>query len=132
MRIILRLSRATALLLALTLVTERAAFATSTPDAASAKQQIAARGVGKGVKVHEADGTVLRGKIVSMGENSFGMQVGSKPVVEVPFANVREVQGPGLSKGAKIALWTGVGVFVLVIVIGGAIAHAYGGILGSG
>jgi len=132
MRIMLRLSRATALLLALTFVTERAAFATSSPDAASAKQQIAARGVGKGVKVHEADGTVLRGKIVSMGEDSFGMQVGSKPVVEVPFANVREVQGPGLSKGAKIAIWTGVGVLVLVIAVGASYAHAANGILGSG
>jgi len=89
MRIMLRLSRATALLLALTFVIERAAFATSMPDAAGTKQQIAARGVGKGVKVQEADGTVLRGKIVSMGEDSFGMQVGSKPVVEVPCARCR-------------------------------------------
>ena len=104
----------------------------STPDAASAKQQIAARGVGKGVKVHEADGTVLRGKIVSMGEDSFGMQVGSKPVVDVPFANVREVQGPGLSKGAKIAIWTGVGVLVLAIAVGASVGSAYGKILGSG
>ncbi len=118
MRTMLRLSRATALLLALTSVIERGAFATSTPDAASAKQQIAARGGGKGVKVHEVDGTVLRGKIVSIGENSFAMQVGSKPVVEVLFANVREVQAPGLSKGAKIAIWTGVGVLVLVIAVG--------------
>jgi hypothetical protein len=124
MPIMLRISRVTTLLLALTFVTERAAFATLAPDAASAKQQIAARGVGKGVKVHEADGTVLRGKIVSMGENSFGMQVGSKPVVDVSFANVREVQGPGLSKGAKIAIWTGAGVIVLATALGASYAHA--------
>jgi len=132
MRTDLRFLRITAFLLMLTIASERLAFATLTPDAVSAKQQIAARGVGKGVKVHEADGTVLRGKIVSIGEDSFGMQVGSKPVVEVTFAMVREVQGPGLSKGAKIAIWTGVGVLVLVIAVGASYAHAYNGILGSG
>ena len=129
MPIIMRLSRATALLLSLTFVTERGAFATITPDATSAKQQIAMRGVGKSVKVHEADGTVLRGRIVSLGEDSFGMQVGSKPVVDLPFANVREVQGPGLSKGAKIAIWTGVGVIVMAIAVGASTAHAYNSIL---
>jgi len=132
MRTDLRFLRITAFLLMLTIASERLAFATLTPDAVSAKQQIAARGVGKAVKVHEADGTVLRGKIVSIGEDSFGMQVGSKPVVEVTFAMVREVQGPGLSKGAKIAIWTGVGVLVLVIAVGASYAHAYNGILGSG
>lgn len=132
MRLVPRLSRVTALLLALTFASERLAFATATLDAVSAKQQIALRGVGKGVKVHEADGTVLRGKIVSMGEDSFGIQVGSKPVVEVPFASVREVQGPGLSKGAKIAIWTGVGVLVLIIAVGASYAHAINGILASG
>ena len=132
MRTDLRFLRITAFLLMLTIASERLAFATLTPDAVSAKQQIAARGVGKGVKVHEADGTVLRGKIVSIGEDSFGMQVGSKPVVEVTFAMVREVQGPGLSRGAKIAIWTGVGVLVLVIAVGASYARAYNGILGSG
>ena len=132
MRTDLRFLRITAFLLMLTIASERLAFATLTPDAVSAKQQIAARGVGKGVKVHEADGTVLRGKIVSIAEDSFGMQVGSKPVVEVTFAMVREVQGPGLSRGAKIAIWTGVGVLVLVLAVGASYARAYTGFLVPG
>lgn len=125
MRLNLRLSRLLAFLLAIAFLSERVALAMPTPDAASAKQQIAARGVGKGVRVHETDGTVLRGKIISVGEDSFGVQVGSKPPVEVAFANVRAVDGPGLSKGAKIGIGIGV-VLVVAIVVGTAAAHAPG------
>ncbi len=132
MRTTLRFSRVTALLLAMTSLCERLSFATSTPDARSAKQQIAARGVGKGVKVHEADGTVPRGKIVSMGEDRFGMQVGSKPVVEVPFRECARGAGAGAVEGSKDCNLAGVGVVVLVIAIGASYAHGYNGILGTG
>lgn len=128
MRLTLRFSRLFALLLAVTLLSDCTAFATSTPDAASAKQQIAVRGVGKGVKVHEADGTVLRGKIVSVGEDSFGLQVGSKPRVEVAFANIRAVEGPGLSKGAKIGIGIGIGVVLVVAIVVGTVASRAPGI----
>lgn len=123
MRITMRLTRMTALLLAITFLSERMALAIPTPDAASAKQQVAARGVGKSVKIHEADGTVLRGKILSLGDDSFGIQVGSKPPVEVPFANVRAVDGPGLSKGAKMGLTVGGVVVVAAVVIGVWLSH---------
>ena len=126
MRLTMRLSRITALLLAITFLNEHVALAIPTPDAASAKQQIAARNVGKSVKVHEADGTVLRGKIVSLGEDSFGVQVGSKPPVEVTFANVRAVDGAGLSKGAKIGMGVAVGVVLAVVIVAVTIAHGTG------
>lgn len=123
MRMTMRLSRITALILAITFLSDRVALAIPTSDAASAKQQIAARGVGKSIKVHESDGTVLRGKIVSLGEDSFGLQVESKPSVEVTFANVRAVDGPGLSKGAKIGIGVGVGLVLAVLIVAITIAH---------
>ena len=126
MRLTMRLSRITALLLAIAFLSDRLALAIPTPDAASAKQQIATRGVGKSVKVHEADGTVLRGKIVSLGEDSFGIQIGSKPSIEVTFANVRAVDGPGLSKGAKIGMGVGAGVVLAVVIVAVTIAHGTG------
>ncbi len=126
MRLTERLVQITALLLVITFSTERIALAASTPDAASAKQQVASRGLGKGVKIREADGTSLRGKIVSLGEDSFGLQVGSKPAIDVPYAAVTEVQGPGLSRGARIGLWVGVGVLALVIVAGASYGRAVG------
>lgn len=74
-----------AILLVFAISTERAGFAISTPDALSARQQIVARGVGKGVKVHLADGRLLRGKIVSVEEDEFHMQAGSEPPIVRSF-----------------------------------------------
>jgi hypothetical protein len=73
-------------------------------NAASAKQMLQARKVGKMVKIKEADGTVLRAKLVSIGEVSVIVQVGSKPTVEVPYDKVTAVKGPGLPKEANIAI----------------------------
>lgn len=120
----LRLSRTATLLFVTVFLCQRVALAIPTPDAASAKQQIAARGVGKGVKVHESDGSVLRGRIVSLNDDSFGIQVGSKPPMDVAFANVRAVDGPGLSGGAKIALGVGIGVAVSATAVAIFISHA--------
>lgn len=118
----LRLNRIATLLLVILFLSERVALAIPTPDAASAKQQIAARGVGKGVKVHEADGAVLRGKIVSLQDDTFSIQVGSKPPVEIAYANVRAVEKAGLSSGAKIGIGIGVGVVAGTAVVIGALA----------
>lgn len=115
--ITLRLSKITALLLFMVFLGERVALAAPTPDAASAKQQIAALGVGKGIKVHEADGTVLRGKIVSVKDDSFGVQVGSAPLVEIAYEDVRAVEKRGLSTGAKIGIGFGIGVVVSAAVV---------------
>lgn len=77
---------------------------------ATAKQMVQARGVGKGIKVKEADGTTLRGKITSIGDDSFSMQAGSRSAVEISYAQVTRVQGPGLSTGAKIGILIGAAV----------------------
>jgi hypothetical protein len=90
--------------------------------AESARAAVEARGEGKGIRVQEVDGTSVRGTIQWIGEESFMVQDGSKPPVEVPFSKVTKVQGPGLSKGAKIGIWVGVGVVVVVLVAAVVIA----------
>ena len=122
----MQLGRLTTLLLVIVFLGERVGLTLPTPDAASAKHQIEARGVGKGVKVHEADGAVLSGKIVSLNDDSFGIQVGSKPSVEIAYADVRAVDKPGLSTGAKIGIGVGIGVAVSAAVIAIYIGHQVG------
>jgi hypothetical protein len=113
------LLRCTAFVLFCSVFVTSVAYAADVPlDAASAKQMLQKRGVGKTVKVKEADGTELRAKIVSIGETSVVMQDGSKPTVEVPYGKVTAVKGGGLSKGAKIGIWVAVGVFVALGVLG--------------
>jgi hypothetical protein len=87
-------------------------------DSTSARQMLQKRGVGKTVKVKEADGTEVRAKIVSIGETSVVMQDGSKPTVEIPYGKVTAVKGGGLSKGAKIGIWVAVGVFIALGFLG--------------
>jgi hypothetical protein len=77
-----------------------------------AKQMLQAWGVGKMVRVKQADGKELRAKIVSIGERSIVLQVGSQPTIEVPYDKVVEVRKPGLSKGVKIAIWVVVAVWI--------------------
>jgi hypothetical protein len=70
------------------------------------------RGVGKIVKVQEADGPELRARILSIGEASVVLQPDSKPAIEVPHDKITAVKGPGLSKDAKIGIWVGIAIFV--------------------
>jgi hypothetical protein len=84
---------------------------------ATVKQMVQARGVGKEVKVKGTGGTTLRGKITSIGENSFTVRVDSKNV-ELPYSEVSTVQGPGLPKAAKITV-----VVIVVLIAMGIVSH---------
>ena len=108
MKLSLPFTRMIALNLVLACLSQRAALAFPTPDASSAKQLITRRGVGTKVTIHETDGTILRGRIMSLNEDSFGIQIGHEPAVEVPFASVRDVNGCGLSRRAKVGIGVGV------------------------
>jgi len=91
-------------------------------DAAGAKLALEARGIGSATKVRRGDGAMHRGTIVSLGEQSFVFQEKGRPPSEVPFSEVRSVQGPGMSRAAKIGLGLGIGAaaFVTLLVIGAA------------
>jgi len=117
--------RFTAFVLFCSIFASSVAYAADVPlTPETAKQKLQARGVGKMVKVKEADGTVVRAKIVSIGEESVVMQNGSKPTVEVPYNKVTAVTGPGLSKGESIAIVVGIGVVVAVVVVALLAAHS--------
>jgi hypothetical protein len=44
--------------------------------------------------------------------------------VAVPYSNVEKLRGPGLSKGAKIAIGVGIVVGVLVVIVAIVASHA--------
>jgi sRNA-binding regulator protein Hfq len=98
-----------------------------TPQAAKIKAKVQKRGTGEKsrVKVKLANGTEVKGCVSKIEETSFTVtdkKTGQTTIVA--YADVQKVQGPGLSKGGKIALVAiGVGVVVLVA-IGVAVGHA--------
>jgi hypothetical protein len=74
------------------------------------------------VKVKEADGTTVRAKIVSIGDESVVLQNGSKPAVTIAYSQLAAVKGPGLSTGAKVGIWVAVGVVATVAIVIAVIA----------
>jgi hypothetical protein len=119
------LIRFSALLLILTTTAEGVAYASSAMDATAVKQQLMKRGLGKMVKIKETDEESVRGKIVSLGDNSVNLQDGSKLAREIPFSRVAGVHAAGLSKGATITLVVVGGVvIVLAIVVAVIASHA--------
>lgn len=123
MELTLRSVQRIAVLLILAVLCEHVAFAATVPDALTAHQQIARRGLGKRVKVHESNGAVLRGTIQSVGADSFVLQTGHEPSVTIPYTDVRAVDGPGLSTGSKIAITVGVTAVGVTAIILGSLAR---------
>ena len=112
------LLRCTTFVLSCSLFATSVAYATDVPlNAATAKQKLEARGVGKMVKVTGPDGKELRARIVSLGETSVVVQADSKPTVEIPYDKVTAVKGPGLSKGVKIAIGVGIGIWIALAIL---------------
>jgi hypothetical protein len=100
------------------------ALAAKPMDAATVKQKVDARGIGKDLKVTEAGGTTITGSIVWIGEESFRLKVKNEPQpTEISFAQVTDVRNQGLSKGAKIGIAAGI-VVVVVVVVAVVIVHA--------
>ncbi len=115
-----------ALLLCFTLAGQQAAFASA--DAAATpllvQSQLAKRGVGHGVKLIRADGSEIKGRIVSLGKSSVDLQPkGATTISTVPYAEIARVKGPGLSTGAKVGIGVGIGVVVTVGILAIAINH---------
>ncbi|WP_263383257.1 hypothetical protein [Granulicella arctica] len=128
-RSLLVVCRSIALFLCCSVLLVSTAVAADVPLTADvAKQMLQTRGVGRMVKVKEANGTVLRAKIVSIGDASVMMQSGSKAPVEVPYDTVTAVQGPGLAKGAKIGIGVGVGLAVAVGIVAIVAEHNLNGL----
>jgi hypothetical protein len=83
------------------------------------KEQVQKRGIGEKsrVKVTLVKGGEVKGYISNVDEASFAVtDKASGQIVAISYADVRDVQGPGLSRGAKIGI-TAVGVLVVAVVI---------------
>jgi hypothetical protein len=121
-----------ALLLAISLLFDAAAFAdqgtpaSGTAPAPSAaqvlkvKEQVQKRGLGEKarVRVTLTNGSEVKGRISQIDPDSFAVtEAKSGQTTTVAYADVQKLQGPGLSKGAKIGITAAVVVGVLVIVV---------------
>jgi hypothetical protein len=95
------------------LLTSNVSYAENVPlNSFEAQKMLQTRGVGKMVKIKRADGKEIRARIISIGEDSVVLQVGSQPTIELPYSKVVAVKGPGLPKAAKIAIWVVVIVWI--------------------
>lgn len=80
-------------------------------QAAKAKAEVQKRGVGEQsrVEVSLRNGTKVKGYISKIEDNSFEVtDRKSGKVTTIGYSEVAKVKGPGLSEGAKTALWIGV------------------------
>jgi hypothetical protein len=118
--------RTLSLLLAALLAFSSAGFAAQTagtPQVAKIKAQVQKRGSGEKSKVRVTlgDGTMVKGYISNIEESSFDVN-GNKTgqATSISYSDVQKVQGPGLSKGAKIGI---------VVVAGAAIVAVVGAVI---
>jgi hypothetical protein len=92
-----------------------------TPQAAKVKAEVQKRGIGeksrvKAKLVNEAE---VKGYISKIEEASFAVtDKKTGQTTTMLYADVQKIQGPGLSKGVKIAIAVGVGAVVFFIALG--------------
>ena len=83
-----------------------------------AKVQKTRAGEKSKVRVRLRDGTDLRGHISDIGNESFRVTEGAtRKTTLVPYAYVQSLKGKGLSTAAKVLIFTGMGLAVVVIVV---------------
>jgi hypothetical protein len=114
--------RTLSLLLVALLVFSSAASAAQTqvtPQAAKIKAQVQSRGTGEKSKVRVTlgNGTMVKGYISQIEESSFDVNDSkTRQATSISYTDVQKLQGPGLSKGAKIGIVVAVAVAVVVVV----------------
>ncbi len=91
-----RIFRLVALVVGIAVMGEGVARATTPLDAATVKQKVVSRGVGKDLKVGLGDGRTVSGEIVWIGEEGFQLKAKNEPEpTDVRFAQVTRVGGSG-------------------------------------
>lgn len=90
------------------------------------KAEVQKRGIGEKsrVRVTLRDGTALKGHISKIEDTSFEVTDQTGKPTRIPYADAQKVQGPGLSKGAKIGIIAGIAVAVTAIVIAAGLKSA--------
>ena len=119
-----RFLRIFVLLLCVCLAGDRVSFAFEPSDTATLKQQIASHGVGAVVRLSRKNGSEIKGKIVSIGDDACTLQVKKEPApVNVLYADVNKVRGSGLSHGAKVGIIVGACVLAAVGIAAIVVTH---------
>jgi hypothetical protein len=105
--------------------------------AATAKQVLTERGVGKLVRITESDGTTLTGILTALHDDSFEVTPkGATSSATIGYAQVTEVHNDKAPKPGHATKGQGGEIAVVVIVVGAAVAfivffathfHPYGG-----
>jgi hypothetical protein len=94
--------------------------AQETKQAAKFREEIRKHNAGESsrVKVKLTNGTEVKGYISKIDESSFAVtNKKTAQATTISYSEVQKIQGPGLSKGAKIAIGIGVPVVAAVIVV---------------
>jgi hypothetical protein len=87
-------------------------------DSSIIHQKLVARGVGKGIKVTEIDGTVVKGTLVSIDDESFQVTPrSSTQPTRIPNSQVSKIGRDGMSTGAKIGIGVAIGTTVVIVAI---------------
>jgi len=88
------------------------------PQTSSLKAEVQKRGTGEksGVRVTLRNGIQLKGHVTKIEDTFFEVTDRKGNVTHIPYAEAQKVQGPGLSKGAKIGIVAGVVVAITAIV----------------
>jgi len=104
------LPRATAVALIWALLMPAANAAPKTVNPETIHREIVQRGASKWICVDLKNGTALVGRIASIDEQSFGMQLDNYPdVTTIAYADVRRVRSVGMGgKGLAIVIGAGV------------------------
>lgn len=93
-----------------------AAVSTTPIDATALHQKLHARGIGKGLKVTEIDGTVVKGVLVAIDDASF--QLATKNTTQptrILDTQVSKISNDGMSTAAKVTIGVAVGVVILLV-----------------
>jgi hypothetical protein len=113
------LPRATAVALICALWMPAANAAPKTVNPETIHREIVQRGASKWICVDLKNGTALVGRIASLDEQSFGMQLDNYPdVTTIAYADVLRVRSVGIGgKGLAIAIGAGIGGSVAIALI---------------
>ena len=114
------------LILTTTASSNRADTHVVTPmDVSTLHQKLVTRGIGKGVKVTEVDGTKVNGTLIAIEPDSFQIKPGdSDQPTRILNSQVAKFGNSGLSTGAKVAIGVGIGAVIFVVVAVIAVGHA--------
>ena len=95
-----------------------AASPTVPVDPSIIHQKLVARGIGNGIKVTEIDGTVVKGTLVSIDDESFQVtpRMATQPT-RIPNSQVSKIGNDGMSTGAKIGIGIAIGVTAVLAAI---------------